>query len=147
MMASVMEDVLGVRSLEGLLGGATFWHSSDPLEQQKMNAQRNAWQQQLQLGQEQNLQQRNLGYPTIGNDLRSQTTGGVGPFSCGDPLYMQGLFRLPELVPMGGQNGPILEKKKESPPWSQETCLCLAMAVVAVIVYPAIKLILGVINL
>lgn len=31
-----------------------------------------------------------------------------------------------------------------SPPWPQEMCVCLAMAVTAAVVYPAIKLIQGV---
>lgn len=64
-----------------------------------------------------------------------------------DPFHMQG-------VQLGGQGAlhatsgllqPIPEKiKPESPPWSQEMCVCLAMAVTAAVVYPAIKLILGV---
>lgn len=60
------------------------------------------------------------------------------------------------IIPMGGQVGMQLPdgrilvedivKEEESPPWSQETVMILAMVVTAAVNYLGIKLILGVLS-
>lgn len=118
-------SLLGQGPLGGLLG--------DPFGQRQMTDNERANQQLIQ-GQQQDLQ-RQMGFQS-------------------DPFHMQGLqlggqgIRFPfRMVPEGfvpSKSNLVEIVKEESLPWDSDTVFFLAMAATAIVVYPVIKLILGV---